>query len=65
MSFDRSNYAQASSLPFTLIVRSASLPETSLAVPSEVDSGVDLLDLALREFSSAGCQTCAVLLPAC
>jgi hypothetical protein len=52
--FCRSNYAQASSLPFTLIVRSAALPTTSLALPSEYDSGADLLDVALQQLSATG-----------
>ena len=55
--FGRSNYAQATSLPFILIVHSASLPATTLAMPSEVDSAADLLDFALQEFSSTGHQT--------
>jgi hypothetical protein len=50
----RSDYAQASSLPFTLIVLPASLPTTSLASQSEVDSGVDLLDRALQQITAIG-----------
>jgi hypothetical protein len=52
--FCRSNYAQASSLPFTLTVRSAALPPTSLAVQSEYDSATDLLDAVLHQFSAIG-----------
>ena len=52
----RSNYAQASSLPFTLVISSASLPTTPLALPSAVDNGTDLLDVAFRKFSASSGQ---------